>query len=277
MDLVKTEAFLRELYQLSDLHITLYDRHLHCIAGNGTATLAFCATMQATPDGVSRCFRADLSAFAKAAEQKTPVFCACPYGLLDVMVPLYDGPDLLGFLFAGAALRGDTEHRHEVIARACPHLADANALPELLDALPTLSQSKLDAFAHVLQIFGEHIVNKGLFEQHGQSLGELTKRYIKRNLDQKITLAGLGLYFHCSTVTLTETFRKEFGMTIMQYVTKKRLQAAEEHLRAHLLTVGEIAERCGFGSIEYFSKVFKHHYGIAPSLWRERQALPERV
>ena len=47
----------------------------------------------------------------------------------------------------------------------------------------------------------------------------------------RITLTDMSWNLHCSTVTLTEHFKKEFGITIMQYVAQKRMEMAEEMLK----------------------------------------------
>jgi AraC-like DNA-binding protein len=56
----------------------------------------------------------------------------------------------------------------------------------------------------------------------------------------------------------------------MQYVLKKRMQQAQGMLSDPNcpLTVTEIADRCGFPDVEYFSKRFKETHGVPPTVWR---------
>ena len=95
------------------------------------------------------------------------------------------------------------------------------------------------------------------------------KAYVKNNLSKKITLSELSWKLHCSTVTLTEHFKKEFGITIMEYVTQKRMDKAKRLLENSDLSVREISEACGFSDIEYFSRSFKGIYKMSPSAWRK--------
>ena len=97
----------------------------------------------------------------------------------------------------------------------------------------------------------------------------MIKRYIKNNLTEKITLSDIAWHLHCSTVTLTEHFKKEFGITIMEYVTKKRMQLAERLLITTDKTLGEIALMSGFSDVEYFSRVFKRYHSTPPGEWRK--------
>jgi YesN/AraC family two-component response regulator len=49
---------------------------------------------------------------------------------------------------------------------------------------------------------------------------------------------------------------------------KKRIELAKHMLESNCLTVGEVAELCGFSDVYYFSKVFKGICGIPPSKWK---------
>ena len=63
-------------------------------------------------------------------------------------------------------------------------------------------------------------------------------------------------------------FKKEFGITIMEYVMKKKMQRAEQLLLNSDMSIREVSEACGFPSIEYFSRSFKKHAGLSPYAWR---------
>jgi AraC-like DNA-binding protein/ligand-binding sensor protein len=272
MNLAQVEKLLHDLYLLTDMQIALCDKQFHPIAGSSIPNKDFCSAVHSTPRGLSQCLRSDLAAFAEAKRtKKTVIISACPFGLFDVVTPLLDGDEILGFLFAGGALPRDEKKKAEALQRALPFVPSKmreQELVALIEALPSRTEQEFEAFSEALRIFGEYIVNSGFFDNDRKSLAELIKGYINHNFQSKITLSELSLCFHCSTVTLTETFRKEFGITIMQYVTEKRLEVAERLLEQRELGIGTIAEECGFGGIEYFSKVFKKKHGISPTLWR---------
>lgn len=79
---------------------------------------------------------------------------------------------------------------------------------------------------------------------------------------------------HASPQYLSRMFRREFGLTFMDYITRLRIRRAAELLSLDY-RIYEIAEQVGYASQHYFSSAFKHVLGVSPmeyrrSLHRER-------
>lgn len=68
---------------------------------------------------------------------------------------------------------------------------------------------------------------------------------------------------------LTKLFKKETGMTLIEYATEVRLDAAKELLEHTSLYVGEIANRLSYRNFSYFSKLFKQKTGVTPKQYRQ--------
>jgi AraC-like DNA-binding protein len=68
---------------------------------------------------------------------------------------------------------------------------------------------------------------------------------------------------------LRQLFRKRFGVSPLEYLIRRRIDAACQMLRFSDLLVGTVALRCGFESPYYFSRMFKKLTGQPPSLWRK--------
>lgn len=67
---------------------------------------------------------------------------------------------------------------------------------------------------------------------------------------------------------LRKLFKKEVGVSPLEYLTALRMKSAETLLTAmwtHEYSVTEIAQMCGFADALYFSRVFKKYYGCSPS------------
>ena len=66
---------------------------------------------------------------------------------------------------------------------------------------------------------------------------------------------------------LRKIFKKEVGMSPLEYMTGLRMKNAERLLTTEDVkdcSVGEIARRCGYENSLYFSRVYKKYYGCSP-------------
>lgn len=73
---------------------------------------------------------------------------------------------------------------------------------------------------------------------------------------------------------LRKLFKKEVGVSPLEYMTGLRMKSAETLLTAmwtNEYTISEIAHMCGFEDALYFSRVFKKYYGCAPSNFAKRR------
>ena len=70
---------------------------------------------------------------------------------------------------------------------------------------------------------------------------------------------------------LSALFKKETGMTLTDYVNRKRIDFAIYLLNASGMQIQTIAQHCGMPDVNYFTRTFKRLMGMTPSQYR-RQA-----
>ena len=58
-------------------------------------------------------------------------------------------------------------------------------------------------------------------------------------------------------------------MRFAEFLSDLRLRRAQELLKNNELTINDIAQRCGYSDIAYFSRCFKNRFGVSPSRWRK--------
>ncbi|MGG3307983.1 helix-turn-helix domain-containing protein [Paenibacillus lautus] len=66
-----------------------------------------------------------------------------------------------------------------------------------------------------------------------------------------------------------ELFRRSTGLPPTQYINHFRINRAKEDLRNTNISITEIAEKHGFSSIHYFSKLFRQLNGLSPLDYRK--------
>ncbi|SIO06481.1 AraC family transcriptional regulator [Agromyces cerinus] len=87
------------------------------------------------------------------------------------------------------------------------------------------------------------------------------------------TVTALARIARASRSQFSEQFRETVGDTPAKYVTRVRMAQAERMLRNGDAVAG-IAYRLGYDSEDGFSRAFRRHNGVAPSLWRRSVLQP---
>jgi len=93
-------------------------------------------------------------------------------------------------------------------------------------------------------------------------------KYVSLNLGRRISLEEVAARLHLNPSYFSRLFKKETGMTFIEYVTRLKMERAKELLDQTPLSVGEICERLGYDNQSYFIKTFKAHAGSTPLEYR---------
>jgi two component transcriptional regulator, araC family len=100
---------------------------------------------------------------------------------------------------------------------------------------------------------------------------EEAKAYIEENFsDMDLSLERLCKHLHVSVARFSSNFKKEVGISYVNFLTNIRLQKAVELLKTTDEKTYIIAEKVGYGDQNYFSYVFKKKYGVSPSKYRQQ-------
>jgi AraC-like DNA-binding protein len=94
-------------------------------------------------------------------------------------------------------------------------------------------------------------------------------RYLATHYAEVLSISRLADYFSVRPDSLCRQFKKELGVSPGVYLTRLRLKQACILLRSGY-SVTQAAEKTGFTSIHYFSRVFKKNLGASPVDWLER-------
>ncbi|WP_262490580.1 helix-turn-helix domain-containing protein [Hymenobacter roseosalivarius] len=95
-------------------------------------------------------------------------------------------------------------------------------------------------------------------------------QYIKHHLTEQITVEKLSELACMSKATFFRLFKREFGLTPVEYVIQERLAEAKRLLRNPLTTVADVCFRAGFNNTNYFQSLIKKYEGITPGLYKKR-------
>ncbi|HEX2947688.1 MAG TPA: response regulator [Clostridia bacterium] len=83
------------------------------------------------------------------------------------------------------------------------------------------------------------------------------KKIIENNYAGDISLEQVAKHVHLSPAYLSELFKKETGMSFIDYKTIIRIDQAKKLLSAPSMNIAEVSAKVGYSDPKYFSKLFK--------------------
>ncbi|MBS6646166.1 MAG: helix-turn-helix transcriptional regulator [Clostridiaceae bacterium] len=123
-------------------------------------------------------------------------------------------------------------------------------------------------------MLGDYItlVQKLSMESYSKSIRQAAA-FILTNLSTELNLSDLADLSNLSPTYLASLFKKETGSTVVQFITKKRMQLASNLLINSGLQIQEIALYLGYQDTSYFSRVFRKEMGMPPQEYRKTQKI----
>ncbi|GAA0721131.1 hypothetical protein GCM10008905_11190 [Clostridium malenominatum] len=94
--------------------------------------------------------------------------------------------------------------------------------------------------------------------------------YIEKNYLKKINLYEVAEYINFSPFYLSKQFKKEIGINFIEYVTKLKMEKAKELLANTNMPIINIALELSYNEQNYFSRVFRKHFKMTPSEYRDK-------
>lgn len=92
---------------------------------------------------------------------------------------------------------------------------------------------------------------------------------MRDRLDEPLTLTDIAAEAHLSVYHFIRVFRAATGETPHRFLTRLRIERAQRLLADDTLTIGQIAERCGYASPGALSAAFLSQVGVRPSVYRK--------
>lgn len=98
---------------------------------------------------------------------------------------------------------------------------------------------------------------------------------IKRIIEENYSQPYLGLYYisdqvKVSTTYVSKVFKEEYGVGVVEYMNRLRIDGAKKLLEKQDLTIKEIAERVGFTSDIHFIRIFKKYEHTTPGVYQKQ-------
>lgn len=103
---------------------------------------------------------------------------------------------------------------------------------------------------------------------HHREAVQAVQRHIDAHLGEDLDLATLAALGHSSPFHFSRLFRAVTGLPPHRYLSRARLERAEQLLTLGDATITAISHQVGFSSVSHFIAAFKRHTGMTPGQYR---------
>lgn len=262
--IIALEDILRELHTVSGFRMSLYDAEGRQLCVYPKEMNPFCSLIQGEEEALACCHRFDREAFERVRRTGEVTIYRCHCDLYEAVAPLYDFGVLSGYLMMGQVLDTSRTSRQQVISKAEAYGAGREALTRAARQIPCRTKEQIRSCISIMEMCAGYLSLSNYLRADRKDLPGNVRAYIGQHYEEPLTLESLCREFYCSRATLTASFRKAYGQSIVEYLTQVRMEVALDLLVRTDRKIGEIAEHCGYPDQNYFCKMFKRRYGKSP-------------
>ncbi|MDO5392707.1 MAG: AraC family transcriptional regulator [Eubacteriales bacterium] len=98
--------------------------------------------------------------------------------------------------------------------------------------------------------------------------------YINQHLDETLSLDQIASFFYVSKYHIAHVFKDNMGISLHQYILKKRLHACKNAILTGM-AFAKIYEQYGFHDYTVFYRAFKKEYGMSPTEYKEQHSMEQ--
>jgi YesN/AraC family two-component response regulator len=98
--------------------------------------------------------------------------------------------------------------------------------------------------------------------------------HIDFDLTADLSLKAQAQLLNVNPSYLSTLFKKETGVTLTEYVNRRRMDHALLLLNSTGMQIQLIAQHCGIPDVNYFTKTFKKMVGQTPKKYRDMLSKP---
>lgn len=252
-------------------------------APNHTFRNPFCRELNSGTKPCQRCLNADQCLTAKSEEQAHTTSCFA--GLKETAIPVRASGRTVAFLSTGQVFESEpTEMDFESLSVALRESGfSEERIGQLRDsffATQVVSPERYQGMVTLIGVFALQLsesLNRLMIEDSNSEPPVVisAKQYINANLEDRITLDEVAAHVCVSPYYFCKIFKQATGMTLTEYVNRRRIERAKRKLLVPHSRVTEVAYDVGYQSLSQFNRSFLKYVGMSPTQFRERSIIQE--
>ena len=237
----------------------------------------FCSLMAQSSGTCAACQQAHAELQQRVRDSLGPQVISCFAGLTEFAVPIVVGRQHVATLLGGQVFqRKPTQAQFARLTQRLRFLEIQDELPRLEATFfqtRVTSPKQLQASAQLLTIFAKFLAeaaNRDLLaaRAHDALAINIAKHFILAHADEQLHLRDVAEQVHVSTQYFSKFFKKATGIGFSEFLARVRVEKAKELLSNPVLSITEVANQAGFGSLSQFNRVFHRFAGGSPKSYR---------
>ncbi len=243
----------------------------------------FCQELNSGRKPCQHCLNADQCLTARSEEQAHTTRCFA--GLKETAIPVRAGGRTIAFLSTGQVFEAKpSEKDFHALADALRESGfSENRIEKLRDSFFSTLVIPPDRYQGMVTLIGvfalqlSESLNRLMIEDTNSEPPVVisAKQYINAHLEDRITLDEVAAHVCVSPYYFCKIFKQATGMTLTEYVNRRRIERAKRKLLIPHARVTEVAYDVGYQSLSQFNRSFLKYVGMSPTQYRERSAMQE--
>ena len=166
------------------------------IVGKDKPLCEFCESLRFLKNQEYNCMQSDKAAFKMAEETAKPYIYKCHMGLYEAVIPIFIKNRLTAYLMLGQVVNSEElqSQLQDLEEKLLPFAIDPDRKANLLAAFhatTTMSTSKIEAAANMLNIIAQHIINAEVIYVYDMDSIEKAKHYIHQHFKESLSIGAI--------------------------------------------------------------------------------------
>ena len=268
-DVNRINTILYDFYNTTGTRLDLFSNSFEQISSGQYGICDFCKYVQKDAACKKICNNFDNMLMQKCSQTMKPERDVCPFGLMNVVAPITDNGELLGYFFFGQMKT--IPHYTEPESNLMKYSLDRISLKMHYTSLPLFEIEKIKSISTLAEIVLKHLLTENILKFDYDETLQKALSYIDANLDKDLSIKSISNGINVSKSALYSKFHSLLNCTIGEYVNKKRIEKSAQLLVESNMSIEEVSQKSGFSSASYYTKIFKHHMGITPHKYKKAQ------
>ena len=262
------------------LRFTPVDAELSSVCEDYENGSPFCAKLKLCSTACDACIDVNRK-LNEEAKINGPTTCHCFSGLSSSAVPVSCNGTVLGMLRTGQVFhKTPTSETFESVAKTLQRQglseSDVESLREVYLQTqvvdPERYQSMVTLLVNFAQQLGRHAEKLAIISDGSEPAAVArARKFIDKTLSDPLPLTLVARHAGLSESHFCRVFKESTGLTLTDYVNRRRIEWAKKELLKPEARVSEIAFHIGYQSLSQFNRSFARFTGNSPTNFRREE------